>query len=80
MMRWPWQEPKPEAGISTKTSKEKMKVGNKELECEVIETFKDDKLLTKQWYSDDIPVSGLVKSFNARTKEELVLTRYGRGK
>ncbi len=73
-------EPKPAEGVTLKSGKEKLKVGEKELECATVEAFKGDTPLSKLWYSDSVPVSGLVKSVNAKTKEEIVLVKHGRGK
>ena len=74
------EDRKQEKGVTTKTAKEKVKVENKEIECKVVETYKDDKLFSKIWYSDMVPLSGEVKTFYAKDKVELQLIRYGRRK
>lgn len=70
----------PAKGITLKTSEDKVKVAGKEYKCQLTERFKDGKLESKEWLSDEVPVMGRVKFYNAKTKEEIQLTKHSRAK
>jgi hypothetical protein len=62
----------------TKESAEKVKVGDKELDCKVVESSLEGKVQSKVWTSSEVPLGGMVKSEGADGKVAMMLTDFGR--
>jgi hypothetical protein len=70
----------PGPGNTVRESAVTVDVQGKRMDSRLIEVVYKDKPLEQRWYSDDVPLGGLVKHVSGGIRVKQILTDYGRGK